>query len=72
MKTTGGKGLHIMVPLDRSADFDTARAFARDVADVLVRRDPDRLTVEQRKAKPRGRQFIDTMSNAYAQTAAPP
>src|SRR5918994_4955089 len=43
-KTTGGKGIHLTVPLDRRADFDTVRGFARDVAEELARRHPDRLT----------------------------
>jgi bifunctional non-homologous end joining protein LigD len=72
VKTTGGKGLHVVVPLDRRADFDTVRRFARDAAEVLAARHPDRLTVEQRKDKRHGRLYLDSMRNAYAQTAAPP
>jgi bifunctional non-homologous end joining protein LigD len=71
-KTTGGKGIHVTVPLDRRADFAAVRQFARDVAAVLVTRDPKRLTTEQRKDKRRGRLYIDVMRNAYAQTAVPP
>jgi bifunctional non-homologous end joining protein LigD len=71
-KTTGGKGLHLTVPLDRRADFDTVRGFARDVAEELARRHPDRLTTEQRKDKRKGRLYLDAMRNAYAQTAVPP
>lgn len=70
--TTGSSGLHVVVPLDRSADFDTVRAFARDVADVLARQHPRLLTVEQRKAQRRGRIFLDYLRNAYGQTAVPP
>jgi hypothetical protein len=58
-KTTGGKGLHLTVPLDRRADFDTVRRFARDVADLLAARQPDRLTTEQRKDKRKGRLYLD-------------
>jgi bifunctional non-homologous end joining protein LigD len=72
VKTTGGKGLHVTVPLDRRLAFDDVRAFARDVADVLATRDPKRLTTEARKAKRRGRLYLDVMRNAYAQTAVPP
>jgi bifunctional non-homologous end joining protein LigD len=71
-KTTGGKGLHLTVPLDRRADFDAVRGFARDVAEELARRHPDRLTTEQRKQQRKGRLYLDTMRNAYAQTAVPP
>lgn len=69
---TGGRGLHLVVPLDRSADFDTVRSFARDVAATLAARHPARLTVEVRKNKRRGRVFLDVLRNAYAQTAVPP
>jgi bifunctional non-homologous end joining protein LigD len=70
--TSGSRGLHVVVPLDRSADFDTVRGFARTVADLLVRHDRNRFTTEQRKDKRRGRLFIDTLRNGYAQTSAPP
>jgi bifunctional non-homologous end joining protein LigD len=72
VKTTGGRGLHITCPLDRRAGFDTVRAFAHDVAGLLARRHPDRITTEQRKQKRRGRLFVDTMRNAYAQTVIAP
>lgn len=71
-KTTGGKGIHVVVPLDRRADFDDVREFARAVADLLAARDPKNLTTAQRKDKRRGRLFIDVMRNAYAQHAAAP
>jgi bifunctional non-homologous end joining protein LigD len=71
-KTTGGKGLHLTVPLDRRTDFEKVRGFARDVAEELARRHPDRLTTEQRKDKRKGRLYLDAMRNAYAQTAVPP
>lgn len=70
--TTGSRGLHVTVPLDRSGDFDAARGFARRCAELLVARRPDDLTVEQRKAKRGDRVYIDTMRNAYAQTAVAP
>lgn len=72
VQTTGSKGFHVVTSLDRSADFDTVRAFARDMARLIVQRDPERLTVEQRKAKRAGRVFIDTNRNAYAQHGVAP
>jgi bifunctional non-homologous end joining protein LigD len=71
-KATGSRGLHVVVPLDRRADFDEVRAFARGVADVVASREPDRFTTEQRKQKRRGRLYLDTARNAYAQTAVAP
>ena len=72
VKTTGSRGLHVLVPLKRRADFDEVRAFARAIATELVESDAKQLTLEVRKDKRAGRIFIDTARNAYAQTAAPP
>ncbi|MBD3161469.1 MAG: ATP-dependent DNA ligase [Candidatus Eisenbacteria bacterium] len=72
VKTTGSRGLHVVVPLDRRADFDSVRAFARELAGILAERFPDDLTIEQRKRKRRGRIYVDVGRNAYAQTAVLP
>jgi len=70
VRTSGGRGLHVHVPLIRRADFDTVREFAHHVADVLARRHPDVITTEQRKDKRGSRIYADVMRNAYAQTVA--
>lgn len=70
--TTGSRGVHVVVPLDRRADFDSVRQFARGVAETLAQRHPEQLTVEQRKAKRRGRLYVDVMRNAYGQTGVVP
>jgi bifunctional non-homologous end joining protein LigD len=72
VKTTGSRGLHLEVPLERSATFAEARVFARGVAEIVAGRDPERFTVEQRKAKRAGRLYLDTMRNSYAQHAVAP
>ncbi|MDX3226865.1 non-homologous end-joining DNA ligase [Streptomyces sp. ME19-01-6] len=72
LMTTGSRGLHVVVPLDRRADFDSVRNFARDAADLLAARHPDRLTTEPRKAERGGRLYLDTQRNGYAQTAVAP
>jgi bifunctional non-homologous end joining protein LigD len=72
VKTTGGKGLHVHVPLNAADDFDTVRHFGRQVADVLAAREPELLTTEQRKSKRDGRIYADMMRNGYAQTAVAP
>jgi bifunctional non-homologous end joining protein LigD len=71
LKTTGLRGLHVAVPLKRREDFDTVRAFAREVARVIVSQEPGERTLEQRKSMRRGRVFVDTNRNAYAQMVAP-
>jgi bifunctional non-homologous end joining protein LigD len=70
--TTGSKGYHVVVPLDRSADFDEVREFARDAALVLVRRRQERYTLEIRKNKRTGRIFLDVLRNAYSASAVAP
>ena len=72
LKTTGSRGLHIVAPLDRSEDFEAVRAFALELAQVVVAQDPAKYTLEQRKNKRGGRVFIDINRNAYAQTAVAP
>ncbi|MDX1661952.1 MAG: non-homologous end-joining DNA ligase [Gemmatimonadota bacterium] len=69
---TGGRGLHLVVPLDRSEAFDPVRDFAHRVADLLAGRHPDRFTTATRKKKRKGRLFLDYLRNAYAQTGVPP
>jgi bifunctional non-homologous end joining protein LigD len=71
VKTTGSKGLHVVVPLKREEDFDSVRAFAKRLAAIVVDDDPEHRTLEQRTNKRRGRVFLDTNRNAYAQTIAP-
>ena len=70
--TTGSRGLHVLVPLDRRADFDEARALARDLARHLAEQHPDELTVEQRKNQRGRRIYLDVMRNAYGQSAVLP
>ncbi len=70
--TTGSRGLHVVVPVERRLEFDGVRDFARGVAELLTRRDPDRLTTAQRKAKRGGRLYLDYMRNGYGQTAVAP
>jgi bifunctional non-homologous end joining protein LigD len=72
LKATGSRGLHIVVPLDASQDFEAVRNFARTVASLLTERDPTRFTLEVHKAKRGRRVFVDINRNAYAQTAVAP
>ena len=69
VKSTGSRGVHVVVPLDGKRDFEFVRAFARRLAMCLVNRDATRYTIERHKAKRRGRLFLDIDRNAYAQTA---
>ena len=68
VRTTGGRGLHVHVALNRRAEFEEVREFAHHAAEVLARRHPGAITVEQRKDKRGSRIYADVMRNAYAQT----
>ncbi|OIJ68364.1 non-homologous end-joining DNA ligase [Streptomyces mangrovisoli] len=70
--TTGSRGLHLVALLSGRTDFDTARGFARRVADLFAARHPDRLTTAPRKADRGGRLYLDIQRNAYAQTSIAP
>jgi bifunctional non-homologous end joining protein LigD len=72
IQLTGSRGIHVMVPLDRSADTDEVSAFADGVALLLARRHPDDLTVEFRKSSRERRLFVDVARNAWAQTSVAP
>ncbi len=72
VKTTGGKGLHVHVPLRPAEQFDAVRDFARQAADLLARRDPGGLTTVQRRDERGGRLYLDVMRNAYAQMVVAP
>lgn len=72
VKTTGSRGYHVVVPLRQRESFNETRQFAHKVADLLVQRAPDLLTVEQRKANRGDKVYIDVARNGYGQTAVPP
>jgi bifunctional non-homologous end joining protein LigD len=72
VKTTGSRGLHVVVALDRDEPFDEVRSFVNDAVTLLAERHPEHLTTEQRKDRRGGRLYLDVGRNAYAQTAIAP
>ena len=70
VKTSGSKGLHIVVPLDGAANFGDVARFAHTVGTLLVRRFPDHLTQEFSKADRGRRILVDTGRNGYSATFA--
>jgi len=72
VKTTGSRGYHVLVPLRPEEEFGAVRDFARAVAEHLVVRVPELLTLEARKSERGDRVLVDIMRNGYGQTAVPP
>lgn len=69
---TGGKGIHVIVPLRRIAEWETVAFFARTVATHLAERHPDRYVATMSKAKRKGKIFIDWLRNERGATAVAP
>jgi bifunctional non-homologous end joining protein LigD len=72
LKTTGGKGLHLVVPVDPSVPWDQARQFCKVVAGELARRDPSLYVTNMRKALRKGKIFIDYLRNGRGATSVAP
>jgi bifunctional non-homologous end joining protein LigD len=68
-KLTGGKGIHLMVPLTARMTHDAAHRRSRFIAERLVETDPDRLTVSAAFAERSGRLFVDYLRNGRGTTA---
>jgi bifunctional non-homologous end joining protein LigD len=69
LKTTGGKGLHIVVPIVPKHDWSFIKEFTKAVAQSVVRENPDRFIATMSKAKRKGKIFIDYLRNAKTATA---
>ncbi len=72
VKTSGGKGLHVVVPLTRRADWEEVRTFSRAVAEEIARREPQRYVTTMSKAKRKGKIFIDFFRNTRGATSIAP
>jgi bifunctional non-homologous end joining protein LigD len=69
VKTTGGRGLHVVVPLRPSADWSNCLAVARGIADTIVAHDPDRYTTRFAKAGRERKILIDYLRNNRTNTS---
>ncbi|HSS75189.1 MAG TPA: DNA ligase D [Thermoanaerobaculia bacterium] len=72
LKTTGGKGLHVVLPLTRRADWDEIKAFAKAVAEAVVAAEPKKYTAKMSKADRKGKVYIDYLRNGRGATSIAP
>ena len=72
VKTSGGKGYHVLVPLKPSADWDQVKDFAHDFARALEQAAPDRYTATLSKKARTGRIFVDYLRNGRGSTTVAP
>jgi bifunctional non-homologous end joining protein LigD len=69
LKTTGGKGLHVVLPLARRHTWDEVKGFTRAVTEAMVAAAPGRYTSNLLKARRKGRIFIDYLRNGRGATS---
>lgn len=69
LKTTGGRGLHVVTPIQRSVDWKEAKEFAKSAADHLAATIPERFTSVMAKRARKGKLYIDYLRNARGATA---
>jgi bifunctional non-homologous end joining protein LigD len=72
LMTTGGKGLHVVVPVERRNDWDSTKGFCHAVAAAIERREPKRYVTIMSKAARRGKVFVDWLRNGRGATAIAP
>ncbi|WP_173931345.1 DNA ligase D [Chelativorans sp. Marseille-P2723] len=72
VKTSGGKGLHVVAPLKPRANWEETKAFAKSIADAMAADSPRRFVATVTKAKRKGKILVDYLRNGRGATAVAP
>ena len=72
VKLTGGKGLHLHIPVAPIYDWDQIKSFTQSLALELVARNPEKYTANMSKKKRKGKIFVDYLRNGYGATSVVP
>jgi bifunctional non-homologous end joining protein LigD len=70
LKTSGGKGLHVVVPLTPRHDWDTVKGFSQAIVEHLARAIPDRFVAKSGASNRVGKLFVDYLRNGHGATTA--
>ena len=72
VKTSGGKGLHVVVPITPTRSWDEVKEFSRAIAEAIVRADPEHFTAVMSLKKRAGKTFVDFLRNGRGATFVAP
>src|SRR3546814_9072225 len=72
LKTSGGKGLHVVSPLKPDAGWDVVKPFTKRIADAMAADSPDRFVATVTKSKRKGKILVDYLRNGRGATAVAP
>ena len=72
LKTSGGKGYHVVVPLNAKVTWKNARLIAKNIAELMEARWPNKYTSNMKKSKRKGKIFIDWVRNTKGATSVAP
>jgi DNA ligase D-like protein (predicted polymerase)/DNA ligase D-like protein (predicted 3'-phosphoesterase) len=72
LKTSGGKGYHIVIPVKPSASWEKFREFAKNIAEVMEMKWPDRYVSNVRKVNRKNKIFVDWIRNTRSSTSIAP